>query len=152
MCDQCPPNTDYAKPGRFISVSADDKLDVVNTKVDPIYCPVSTIEDRPQGLVNGQSGDRDLEEVVAAAFVRCFRLWQQRQRKYGRGNISRHGALGCLIRDTDKTARLERYYLEGKKEELSDESVVDSWMDKVNYALMGLVCFEKNWPGSPEAK
>lgn len=106
--------------------------------------------DRPLGLVDGRSGDRDLEEVVAAALVRCFRLWQQRQRKYGRGNISRHGALGCLIRDTDKTARLERYYLEGKKDEMVDETVVDTWMDKVNYALMGLVCFERNWPSSPE--
>lgn len=146
--------------GRVIPVQGelfpDQKLDALDVEVTPIY---HGVYDRTQAesraiiaLADGASGNRALEEAVLRRSIRAYRLWQERQLKYGEGNIARHGALGCLIRDTDKTARLEEFYLHGRKDNMPDESVVDSWLDKVNYALMGLICFEGDWPGSPEQK
>ena len=88
-------------------------------------------------LCDGTSGDVDLERAMLAAFVECFDLWKARHRKYGRGNIAEFGAVGCLIRSSDKKARLREHYL-GSGKDAGDESVEDSWKDAVNYAAMGL--------------
>lgn len=81
-------------------------------------------------------------------FVECFALWKERHRKYGRGNIAEFGAVGCLIRSSDKKARLREHYL-GNGSPAPDETVEDSWKDGVNYSAMGLLCERGLWPGVP---
>lgn len=103
-------------------------------------------------LCDNLSGDTEMEKMMAGFFIRAWRVWQKRQRKYGRGNIAKHGALGCAVRTSDKMARLDRYYFEGKVEPMTDETMTDSWIDAANYALMGAACFEGRWPGSPETR
>lgn len=93
----------------------------------------------------GESADLELEEQFLKTVAECFHLWKERHRKYGRGNIAEFGELGCLVRDADKTARLKHYYM-GNKIDFPDETVTDSWRDKVNYAIMGLMCHLERWP------
>lgn len=85
---------------------------------------------------------------MADTFKEIFDLWKQRQRKYGTGNISAFGEIGCLVRGHDKMARLRRALIDNP--ELSglayDESVEDSWKDLANYAIMALVCRRGKWP------
>lgn len=100
----------------------------------------------------GASGDPEMEQKMFIVFLAAWQLWQERQRKYGRANIAKHGALGCAVRMSDKLARLDRYYVEGKRGEMPDETVLDSWLDVANYALMGAACLQKLWPGSPETR
>lgn len=98
-------------------------------------------------ICNGSSGDEQLEIAMLDAFLECFSIWKERHRKYGRGNIAEFGATGCLIRSADKKARLREFYIGGKTE-TPDESIEDSWKDAANYALMGLLCHRKLWPGT----
>jgi hypothetical protein len=95
-------------------------------------------------MATGASGDINLERRFLGALQRAYLLWCERHKKYGRGNISRHGALGCLIRGDDKAARLHEFYTK-KTGEFTDESVVDSWLDGANYALMGYLCHIGQW-------
>lgn len=98
-------------------------------------------------LCDGASGDRELEVEVFKTWLEVFELWKTRHRKYGRGNIAEYADAGCLVRDSDKSARLRRYYFDDKSEDFDDETVIDSWRDKVNYAIMGLMCYLGRWPG-----
>lgn len=95
----------------------------------------------------------DAQLVIAyiLTVLECLELWVERHKKYGRGNIGEFGEFGCLVRDADKTARLKQFYL-GNKTDFPDETVVDSWKDKVNYAIMGLMCHLDRWQtGSKDA-
>lgn len=89
-----------------------------------------------------------LELDVRMVMNMALALWKDRQAKYGPRNIAATGALGCYVRANDKLARLGRVYLEGKRTEMSDESINDSWLDLLNYALMGYMCENNLWPGS----
>lgn len=107
-----------------------------------------------ESLCDGASGDKTLEHRVLRVMIENFTLWKERHAKYGRGNISDFGALGCLVRSADKTARLKRFYVEQGGDTFSDESVADSWRDLTNYAVMGLMCHLGQWPGveSPQGE
>jgi hypothetical protein len=93
----------------------------------------------------GESADTLAEDKVLDVMAVAFDLWQARHRKYGRGNIATTGAVGCAVRSQDKLARLLNVYLHnsGKGD---DETVNDSWLDLINYAVMGYMCHNKTWP------
>jgi hypothetical protein len=101
-------------------------------------------------IADGASGDQKLERVIAEALLEYFELWKQKQRSYGPHNIGSFGAPGCLIRSNDKIQRLRRHYFLAKDVSLADESIEDTWKDLMGYALMGLVCHRKQWPGLEE--
>jgi len=103
-----------------------------------------------QVMVDGSSGDIILECAVVDVMTKAFKLWQDRQRKYGRGNIARTGAMGCYIRAEDKMSRLRRVYIQGKGD-MPDESINDTWLDLLNYAMMGYMCTNNLWPGLESA-
>lgn len=87
----------------------------------------------------------DLMDKVEAVQSKAFKLWCDRQKKYGSTNISSTGALGCYVRANDKLARLKGKYTEGKGD-TPDESVSDTWLDLMNYAMMGYMCHNGLWP------
>lgn len=95
---------------------------------------------------DGASGDKQLEEKLAATLIEYFELWKQKQRSYGPHNIGMFGASGCLIRASDKVQRLRRHYFLDKDVSLSDESIEDSWKDMLGYAAMGLMNERQQWP------
>jgi len=98
-----------------------------------------------ESLVDGSSGDPELEARFVGALILCVRVWKERQKKYGRANIARTGAPGVLVRIADKQARLEQAY-KGKGFDSPDESVQDTWIDQANYGAIGLMCHKGWWP------
>lgn len=98
-------------------------------------------------VCNGNSGDPELEYTVVMLMHEYFELWKKKQASYGPHNIGAFGAMGCLIRANDKIQRLRRHYFKGKDVSLSDETIQDTWLDLIGYALMGLICERGKWPG-----
>jgi len=96
-------------------------------------------------LVDGESGAPELERALAVAFFDAFKVFQDRQKKYGPNNIAKRREAGVLVRIDDKLARLAHVYLEGGKD-TPDESVEDSWIDLCNYGAIGLLCHRGAWP------
>jgi hypothetical protein len=97
-------------------------------------------------VVNGESGNPELERMVLGVLGTAYQLWQSRQRKYGVTNIARTGAGGCYVRLEDKVARLHEYYIRGQKEQFGDEGIEDTWLDAINYPVMGLLAHRGLWP------
>ncbi len=119
---------------------------------EPFIGGVADNHNVKQQLCDGSSGDAQLEKRMVDVLIEALRLWKERHKKYGRGNISRYGATGCLVRSGDKAARLEEVYIRGKKD-FPDETITDSWLDLLNYAAMGLLCHRGLWPGvEPDVK
>lgn len=96
--------------------------------------------------VDGSSGDPATEAAMLRAFAAAFTIWKVRHRKYGRTNIARTGDVGCYVRIEDKISRLERWYKRNTDESFADETLVDTWIDILNYAAMGLLSVNKEWP------
>jgi hypothetical protein len=96
---------------------------------------------------DGSSGTKALEVKIFNRFMDAFALWKERQLKYGPGNIAMTGAAGVMVRLADKVARLKRVYLDGGRKDFDDESLVDTWLDVINYGAIGLVCEQHEWPG-----
>lgn len=59
-----------------------------------------------------------------------------KQADYGHGNILAFGDIGICVRMSDKIARIKN--LRGKKE-AKNESLLDSWLDLLGYAVIGLM-------------
>ena len=54
-------------------------------------------------------------------------------------------ALGVIIRASDKMARLKQFYFESKDLMVEEETVIDTWSDLVNYAVIGLIMAKGQW-------
>lgn len=101
-------------------------------------------------LVDGTSGDEEIEIQFVRAMLLGLRVFKQRQRKYGRENIAESGASGVRVRTADKLARLKQLYVAGKGAESTDESVQDTWLDVGNYGFIGLMVHMGTWPGAAD--
>ena len=94
------------------------------------------------------SGNRDLALLFFGRLMELFELWALRQRKYGPENIAGFGELGCLVRSSDKMARLKHSLLDKVGEDSVDETVEDAWNDMANYAIMAVMCRRGQWPNA----
>ena len=72
-------------------------------------------------------------------------LMVSRHRKYGAGNIGRHGLLGVTVRLHDKIERLNNMVIDGNGGDSADESIRDTLLDIANYGLIGLACLDGKW-------
>lgn len=70
-------------------------------------------------------------------------MMQGRHRKYGPGNIAKHGTTGIHVRLDDKFSRLE-----AGAENFDDETVENTLDDIIGYALIWKLWLRKQWPGS----
>lgn len=66
-------------------------------------------------------------------------LLVRKQRDYGHGNILAFGHVGIAIRMCDKLARLDTLLNSGATP--SNESLIDTWMDLVGYAVISEMLF-----------
>lgn len=76
-------------------------------------------------------------------FDELSEVMMDRQRKYGPGNIARHGVTGVLVRLDDKLSRLSH-----TSADFEDERLKDAWIDIANYAIIALLWLDGKWPGS----
>ena len=95
-------------------------------------------------LVDGSSGNLDLETYMATVFEKAFQLWKRKQLHYSDQNIAAQGLAGISLKMTDKMARFRNYLDTG--EELEDESIVDTWLDLCNYSAMCILVDHGFWP------
>lgn len=96
-------------------------------------------------LVDGSSGNSELEKEMVTLMTRAFELFKRKQASYGSENIAEFGEKGVLIRVHDKIKRLVRLVWHSVKNPL-DETINDTWMDIAVYALIAVLVREGKWP------
>lgn len=102
-----------------------------DVKEDPTLKPTT------EGIAAIPDHMRELQPILEEVRTVMY----ERGRKYGPGNIAEFGELGVLVRLSDKLARLRN-----SKDDFSDESVADTWLDVVGYGLIGLMIQKGLWP------
>jgi hypothetical protein len=95
-------------------------------------------------VVDGLSGDKELEWQCAKALREYFELWKKKQHDYGSGNIAANGTAGVVVRINDKMQRLRNLILESSSPSL--EAVEDTWLDILGYSIIGLLLHRGHWP------
>lgn len=92
------------------------------------------------------TGDKETEALVANTLVEFYELWCHKYKSYGKHNIGKFGALGVLVRASDKLERLTQLLNKGIDDPLVDESINDTWRDLSIYALIGYLVQQGKWP------
>ena len=86
--------------------------------------------------------------ALASIYDQAEELLLSKQRDYGPDNIAKSpfGPLfGLLVRMYDKQARAVN--LVGKGQEAQHESLEDTFIDMLNYSVIGLLVLRGQWPG-----
>ena len=65
----------------------------------------------------------------------------RKQKDYGHGNILKFGQLGVMVRVSDKFERLINLWKKGTTPK--NETVIDTWQDIANYAIIWLMLEKK---------
>ena len=76
-------------------------------------------------------------------FLDDIKLFDQKQRDYGRLNIAKFGQIGVLVRASDKIERLTNLIQSARVP--SNESVEDSWQDLSVYGAIARVINKGSW-------
>jgi hypothetical protein len=97
-------------------------------------------------VIDGRSGDKELERRIAVAFTQYLDLWKMKHRKYGSNNIASMGKPGLVIRLNDKVQRLKNLVFNGEPDNAPNENELDTWMDIMGYAVIGLLVARGQWP------
>jgi hypothetical protein len=87
-------------------------------------------------------GGASFEVSLDAALSEVRELMVSRHKKYGPGNILRHGEYGVIVRLGDKYERLDN-----NREDLADESVDDTVDDVIGYGVIMKMLRAGTWPG-----
>ena len=90
----------------------------------------------------------DFERDVYDIFLVARSLLLKKHQDYGPGNIANApgGALnGLRVRIHDKTARIN--HLIDNKQDPQNESLLDSFLDLMNYAAIAVMVLNNKWPG-----
>lgn len=86
---------------------------------------------------------RDLDRILTEVNT----MMSTRHKKYGPGNIAKHGPAGILVRMDDKFARLE-----SGQGNFDDETIENTLDDIIGYAIIWKMWVRGEWPGSPVAR
>jgi hypothetical protein len=98
--------------------------------------------------------EEQFRQDVHAVVDPMIDLLVRKQTDYGPHaiNLSPGGALlGINVRMHDKMSRVANLISSGKGPEVADESVLDTYRDIANYAVIAVMYLEGTWPGSPHA-
>lgn len=85
------------------------------------------------------------DDALADLLGQVSATMKERHAKYGPGNIAEHGMVGIKVRLGDKYARLTAGGLD-----YEDESLRDTFLDLIGYAVIGIMWLDKTWPGSED--
>ncbi len=84
------------------------------------------------------------ESVLQGVHHEKFDLMVEKQKAYGKSNISKFGIYGIMVRLSDKIERLHNL-LENGGTPTDDESLRDTLMDIGNYGDIALMVYDGNW-------
>jgi len=96
---------------------------------------------------------KNFDAAVSEKFGECFEMLLRKHKDYGPTNIALApgGAVnGLRVRMHDKLARINHLVDSGK--DPANESLRDSFVDLANYAIIGLMALDGDWPGVGPAK
>jgi hypothetical protein len=102
----------------------------------------------PPGVVTGTSSHYDavppdppgpFEVALYDAFDEMIGLLVKKRKAYGPGNLVRFGAIGIVIRASDKIDRLANLLKAGETTSADGESIEDAFKDLVGYGVLGLL-------------
>jgi hypothetical protein len=85
------------------------------------------------------------EDMIDRQYQTARDLMVNRHKKYGAGNIARHGLVGVAVRLGDKLARMDEAVLRPNADIFEDESLRDTLTDILNYAAIGLCWLDGDW-------
>lgn len=91
---------------------------------------------------------KKFDAALAEKFSECYELLLRKQNDYGPTNIALApgGPInGLRVRMHDKLARINHLVDSGK--DPANESLRDSFLDLANYAIIGLMVLDGDWPG-----
>lgn len=81
--------------------------------------------------------------VALEKMLRLVTLFDKKQADYGKGNISKFGEKGVLVRVNDKVERLINLLWNNRSPNF--ESVQDTWDDLAVYGVIGGLCHTGEW-------
>jgi len=102
-------------------------------------------------LAEGKSGDVELEKAWLRKAKKIFDIFCIKQTSYGPFNIAKFGEKGCVIRANDKIERLINLHFTDAENQISDETIQDTWCDLADYAIIAWLCRDGEWPFLKEA-
>lgn len=92
---------------------------------------------------------------VSRVMVEMRDLMVRKQSDYGPHAVNNApgGALqGINVRLHDKMCRVANLLAKGGEAQVSDESILDTYRDMANYAVIAVMYMEGTWPGSPNTR
>ncbi len=95
-------------------------------------------------IVGREGEPATLEEAYAIVQRAAREVMFQRHRRYGSGNIARHGEYGVAVRADDKLARIGNM-LKSNQSDHTGESREDSWGDLSNYGHIAVLLIRGWW-------
>jgi hypothetical protein len=94
--------------------------------------------------------DLPLKTKAAQEFLRLALanaiLMDRKQQDYGPGNIAAFGTFGVTVRMNDKMERLKTLFNKGRRKRAINESIIDTFRDISNYAIIALMLELERWP------
>lgn len=99
-------------------------------------------QDEAAPVWRGVKASSSFEHVLDDALAELRELMISRHKKYGPGNIAKHGEVGIKVRLDDKFARLDN----GFENDFADESVGDTIDDVIGYGLIWKLWRAGKWP------
>lgn len=97
-------------------------------------------------VIDGSSGNEELERNWAKLAVELFEIFKQKQASYGPKNISTFGERGVVVRINDKLQRLIRLVWDAKEDPIDDETISDTYLDLADYGLIAELVRRGLWP------
>jgi len=88
---------------------------------------------------------KTLEEAYDLIINQARTIFLQKQNDYGSDNISALGIQGVFVRMWDKINRLKRLVWESRENKVKDESIDDTFLDILNYAIIALLLKNDWW-------
>lgn len=83
--------------------------------------------------------DDKFEAALRDQFDKMADLLMSKRRSYGRSNLTTFGAIGIIVRASDKIQRLKTMSESGMDRNVDGDSMDDAWRDLIGYGVLGLI-------------
>lgn len=134
----------YADGITYCGVS--DPVSVCGTDWKDVTCP-QCLMDAPKGPWQQTFNKTPFEAALDYTLDEVRKVMIDRHKKYGPGNILRHGEFGVVVRLGDKYERLDN----SRELDFADESTDDTVLDIIGYGLIMAMLRAGAWPGQEVA-